>query len=142
MSDPLTNPNLTPVTTFNAIVGAFIQDARRWSKLSQRDLAQQCGVPQSSISRIERGSNACSVSMLDNICQALRVSASTLLVYVECCRNALEYDDVGVYTGSLAELKKSGYLIVSARAIVTYIDDDDDDAEWVPGNANTRKEDK
>lgn len=52
-------------------IGEFINMIRHQLKMSQSSLAQRAKVPQSTISRIEKGQKDCTTSMLINILEAL-----------------------------------------------------------------------
>ena len=52
-------------------IGRRIEDLRKQSGLSQRDLATRCGIAQSTVYRIEAGKFAVRIDLLESIASAL-----------------------------------------------------------------------
>ena len=52
-------------------IGRRIEDLRKQSGLSQRDLATRCGIAQSTVYRIEAGKFAVRLDLLESIASAL-----------------------------------------------------------------------
>ena len=74
-TNPVLGKDIDEVEEVSDIVGAIIE--RRHSlELSQRDLAKLCGVPHSSIARIESGKSSPNLSTLLKIFHQLRLSFS------------------------------------------------------------------
>lgn len=63
------------------IAGSWIAAARKRAGLTQKQLAERLGVPQSQISRIERNPDRTTVRTMKRIAAALNVEAGTLLSY-------------------------------------------------------------
>ena len=62
-TDPKIGKDLDEVEEISTIVGAIIQQ-RHNLELSQRDLADLCGIPHSSVARIESGKSTPNLSTL------------------------------------------------------------------------------
>ncbi len=72
---PKIGKDLDEVEEISAIVGAMIEQ-RRNLELSQRDLADLCGIPHSSVARIESGTSIPNLSTLLRIFKQLGLSLS------------------------------------------------------------------
>jgi predicted transcriptional regulator len=64
--------DIDEVEALSQIVGAMIEQ-RHYLKLSQRDLAALCGIPHSSVARIESGKTTPNLGTLLNIFQHLNL---------------------------------------------------------------------
>lgn len=74
-SNPEIGKDIDEVEEISVIVGAMIQQ-RHNLELSQRDLAKLCGIPQSSVARIEAGKTVPNLSTLLKIFNQLGLSFS------------------------------------------------------------------
>lgn len=72
-TDPEIGKDLDEVEEVSTIVGAMIQQ-RHNLELSQRDLAELCGIPHSSVARIESGKTTPNLSTLLKIFNQLGLS--------------------------------------------------------------------
>lgn len=72
-TDPEIGKDLDEIEEVSSIVGAMIQQ-RHNLKLSQRDLAELCGIPHSSVARIESGKSTPNLSTLLKIFNQLGLS--------------------------------------------------------------------
>jgi len=63
------------------IAASWIVQARRRAGLTQQELADRVGMPQSQISRIERNADRTTVRTLRKIANALNVNAAELLTF-------------------------------------------------------------
>ena len=81
-------------------VGEFIAAQRRSAELSLRQLAEQAGISNPSLSQIERGLRRPSAEVLQQLSKALRVSAETLYVRA----GILDPDDHGATSVEMAVL--------------------------------------
>ena len=72
-TDPKIGKDLDEVEEISTIVGAMIQQ-RHNLELSQRDLADLCGIPHSSVARIESGKSTPNLSTLLKIFNQLGLS--------------------------------------------------------------------
>ena len=72
-TDPEIGKDLDEVEEVSTIVGAMIQQ-RHNLELSQRDLAKLCGIPHSSVARIESGKSTPNLSTLLKIFNQLGLS--------------------------------------------------------------------
>ena len=72
-NDPEIGKDLDEVEEVSTIVGAMIQQ-RHNLELSQRDLAELCGIPHSSVARIESGKTTPNLSTLLKIFNQLGLS--------------------------------------------------------------------
>ena len=72
-TNPEIGKDIDEVEEVSAIVGAMIEQ-RHSLKLSQRDLAELCGIPHSSVARIESGKTTPNLSTLLNIFNQLGLS--------------------------------------------------------------------
>ena len=73
MYNPQIAEDLDEVEEISAIVGVMIEQ-RRLMHLSQRDLAQLCGIPHSSVARIESGKSIPNLSTLLKLLNRLGLS--------------------------------------------------------------------
>lgn len=74
-ANPAIGKDLDEVEEISAIVGAMIAQ-RHHLELSQRDLANLCGIPHSSVARIESGQSTPNLSTLLKIFNQLGLSFS------------------------------------------------------------------
>ena len=74
-SNPEIGKDLDEVEEISTIVGAMIEQ-RHSLELSQRDLAKLCGIPHSSVARIESGKTTPNLSTLLKIFHQLGLSFS------------------------------------------------------------------
>ena len=65
------------------IAGSWIAKARKTAGLTQKQLAQRMGVPQSQISRIEKNPDRTTLRTMKRIAAALSVDAAKLLTYAD-----------------------------------------------------------
>lgn len=70
---------MTPITTYPALVGSVLAQLRLRAKLTQGDLAKAIGIAPSTWSRIENGENSLSVEQLKLAADALKTSAPGIL---------------------------------------------------------------
>jgi len=68
--DPERGKDIDEAEEISAIVGVMIEQ-RHSLELSQRDLAELCGIPHSSVARIESGKSTPNLSTLLKICKQL-----------------------------------------------------------------------
>ena len=73
MTNPEIGKDLDEVEEVSAIVGAMIEQ-RHSLELSQRELAELCGIPHSSVARIESGKTTPNLSTLLKIFKQLGLS--------------------------------------------------------------------
>lgn len=71
------------MTTYPAVVGAFLAASRKEKGLSQSDLAEAVGLTVSTWSRIESGESALTIEQLAQAAQTLNLEPSALLRAVE-----------------------------------------------------------
>ena len=65
---------------FNQVeFGQRMQEARKLAGMTQEELADVLGIDKNHVSRLERGAKACSIDILVEISEALRVSTDYLL---------------------------------------------------------------
>ena len=57
-----------------------LREMRKKRGLTQVELAEACGVPQSTVSRIEAGTTAINLELLDALCDALECKPGNLIV--------------------------------------------------------------
>ncbi|WP_242952925.1 helix-turn-helix domain-containing protein [Butyrivibrio sp. TB] len=74
-TSPIIGNDIDEVEEISAIVGAMIEQ-RHNLELSQRELAQLCGIPHSSVARIESGKTTPNLSTLLKIFNKLGLSFS------------------------------------------------------------------
>ena len=72
-SNPEIGKDIDEAESVSKIVGAMIEQ-RHNLNLSQRDLAQMCGIPHSSVARIESGKSSPNLTTLLNIFEHLGLS--------------------------------------------------------------------
>lgn len=63
--------------------GCVLAEQRKKTKLSQEDLALECGLDRTYISLLERGQRQPSLKSLFAICAALKISPSEMLSIIE-----------------------------------------------------------
>ena len=110
------------VTTYPAIVGSLIVKARSEAGLRQDELAERAKVPQSTLSRIERGSTHLTLDQLRKIALALDIRPSHMVASAEevellLQRNGAEVKEV-VEPDSL---RRDAAIFLSGVALVTLI---------------------
>jgi predicted transcriptional regulator len=71
------------VERYRAGVAAAIRDRRVALRMTQADLARQCGIPQSHISRLESGQHIPSYLTLESLAKALRTNRAELERHIE-----------------------------------------------------------
>lgn len=74
-ADPVMAKKISETEEIIAIICA-LTDRRKALGLSQRDLAARCGLPQSSIGRMESGTTTPNLRTLLNVCRHLDLSIS------------------------------------------------------------------
>ena len=110
------------VTTFPAIIGAVFRHYRERNHMSQKALCDATGLPQSTVSRIEKGEVAAPIETLDQLARAMNVSLSLVLAEAETARGNLQNRGVQVRCGEKpADLLKQGLLVVGIAALVALI---------------------
>ena len=60
-------------------IGSFIQLSRKEKGLTQKDLAEQIGVSDKTISKWENGNSVPDTAILNSLCEALDISVNELL---------------------------------------------------------------
>lgn len=84
------------VTTYPAIVGSLITQARSEAGLRQEELAERARVPQSTLSRIERGSAHLTLNQLRKIAPALGRQPSQIVASAEQAELLLQMNGADV----------------------------------------------
>jgi len=74
-TNPVIGNDIDEAESISKIVGAMIEQ-RHVMNLSQRDLAELCGIPHSSVARIESGKSSPNLTTLLNIFSHLGLSLS------------------------------------------------------------------
>src|ERR1700749_3494780 len=82
-------------------IGDYIREQREQAKISMRQLAQQAGVSNPSLSQIERGLRKPSADILQQIAKGLRISAEALYVQAGILED--RQPDSGVRSALLAD---------------------------------------
>ena len=89
----MTNP--TTMTTYPAVVGAFLASKRKEIELSQGDIAEKVGLTVSSWSRIESGEAALTIEQLALAAKALSMSPGQLLMTIDAITVELSKKGIG-----------------------------------------------
>lgn len=110
------------MTTYPAIVGSLITQARTEAGLRQDELAERTGVPQSTLSRIERGSTHLTLNQLRKIAPALRRQPSEIVALAEKAEFLLQMN--GAEVKELVEpntIKRDAAIFLSGAALMALI---------------------
>jgi transcriptional regulator with XRE-family HTH domain len=110
------------MTTYPAIVGSLIAQARTEAGLLQEELAERAGVPQSTLSRIERGSAHLTLNQLRKIAPALGRKPSQIVASAEQAEWLLEVN--GAEVKEMIEpdaLKRDAVIFLSGVALMALI---------------------
>jgi transcriptional regulator with XRE-family HTH domain len=125
MSTPYQSPQISAhqqMTTYPAIVGSLITQARTEAGLRQEELAERAGVPQSTLSRIERGSTHLTLNQLRKIAPALGRQPSQIVALAENAEFLLQMN--GAEVKEVAEpntLKRDAVIFLSGAALIALI---------------------
>ena len=65
------------------MLGQILRETREAAGMTQEDLALTAGVDRSYVSQLERNLKSPTVSMLFRLCEALRISPSTVIARLE-----------------------------------------------------------
>lgn len=87
---------ITPATTYQAIVGRLLAQKRDLLKLDQAEVASAVGVTQPTWSRIERGTGTLSIEQLQRACEKLRWTPGGVLQYADTAKHQLERQGVSI----------------------------------------------
>ena len=110
------------VTTYPAIVGSLIAQARSEAGLRQEELAERAKVPQSTLSRIERGSAHLTLNQLRKIAPALGHQPSHIVERAEQAELLLQMN--GAEVKEVIEpdaLKRGAAIFLSGVALCALI---------------------
>ncbi len=119
-SHPISAPQ--QMTTYPAIVGSLITQARTEAGLRQEELAERTGVPQSTLSRIERGSAHLTLNQLRKIAPALGRQPSQIVASAENAEFLLQMN--GAEVKEVAEpntFKRDTVIFLSGAALIALI---------------------
>lgn len=123
-AQPQLPPISTPqhMTTYPAIVGSLITQARTEVGLRQDELAQRAGVPQSTLSRIERGSAHLTLDQLRKIAPALGRQPSQIVASAENAEFLLQMNGAEVKEAVEPDtLKRNAVIFLSGAALIALI---------------------
>lgn len=87
-------------TTYSTLIGWVLAQERGRARLTQAQLAQKMGLPQSSWSRFESGQGVLSIDQLDQAARHLGSTGKAVLEKAEHLRTALANQGVRVEPGS------------------------------------------
>lgn len=110
------------VTTYPAIVGSLIAQARSEAGLRQEELAERARVPQSTLSRIERGSAHLTLNQLRKIAPALGRQPSQIVASAEQAELLLQMN--GAEVKEVIEpdtMKRDAAIFLSGVALMALI---------------------
>lgn len=110
------------VTTYPAIVGSLIAQARSEAGLRQEELAERARVPQSTLSRIERGSAHLTLNQLRKIAPALGRQPSQIVASAEQAELLLQMN--GAEVKEVIEpdtMKRDAAIFLSGVALIALI---------------------
>ena len=110
------------VTTYPAIVGSLIAQARTEAGLRQEELAERSQVPQSTLSRIERGSAHLTLNQLRKIAPAIGRQPSQIVASAEQAEFLLQMN--GAEVKEVVEpdaLKRNAVIFLSGVALAALI---------------------
>ena len=113
------------MTTYPAIIGSLIAQARTEAGLLQEELAKRVGVPQSTLSRIERGSAHLTVNQLRKIAPALGRQPSQIVELAEQAELLLQVNGAEVKEVIEPDALKRGVVIflsgVALMALIAFL---------------------
>jgi transcriptional regulator with XRE-family HTH domain len=115
-------PAAQQVTTYPAIIGSLITQARTEAGLRQEELAERSQVPQSTLSRIERGSTHLTLNQLRKIAPALGRQPSQIVASAEQAEFLLQMN--GAEVKEVVEpnaLKRDAVIFLSGVALTALI---------------------
>jgi transcriptional regulator with XRE-family HTH domain len=114
--------SLHQVTTYPAIVGSLITQARIEAGLRQEELAERAGVPQSTLSRIERGSAHLTLNQLRKIAPALGRQPSQIVASAEDAELLLQMNGAEVKEVVESDaLQRDAVFFLSGIALIALI---------------------
>ena len=87
----------------NLIAGKLIKEYRKEKNIKLIEFAKKINMAQSSLSRIENGTQELSISVLTNICEGLNISVSEFFLKLEGKKEFLD-SNVELSTASSAEI--------------------------------------
>lgn len=110
------------VTSYPAIVGSLIAQARSEAGLRQDELAERARVPQSTLSRIERGSAHLTLNQLRKIAPVLGRQPSQIVALAEQAESLLQMNGADVKEVIEPDaLKRDAAIFLSGVALTALI---------------------
>lgn len=101
------------VVTYNALVGYEIEKMRKEAGFDQAHLAQQAGISQPVLSRLEKGKASITIDQLFVICKALGQKPQNVLERVE--RNVIAINnEESVQITTSKEVENTGGILAGA----------------------------
>lgn len=108
---------LQATTTYPAIVGRVIAEARKHQKLTQGQLAQEMGINQPAWSKIERGQTAMTIEQLAEVAPLLGYSPSQLLKQADLAAQHAENEGVQVESRRVGSGEPAAVALIGAAAL-------------------------
>lgn len=109
---------MSQTTTYNVLVGYYLQECRVEKGLDQAVLAEMAGMSQPVLSRLEMGKASIKADQLFEVCNALGVLPSSLLAKVESNIEAIDHEEsIEVKTSKDA----AGKVLLTGAAIVAVL---------------------
>jgi transcriptional regulator with XRE-family HTH domain len=104
---------LKPATTYPAIVGCLLAEARGKRGLDQAALAAKVGISQSTWSRIERGDSSLTVEQLYRAARALGQRPSDILKAADVAAKGLTHSGIRIHDTRLDDAIQQGLAVIA-----------------------------
>lgn len=114
-------PALKPAVTFGSVLGQTIVKRRKLMKLSQGEAAQAMRLPQSSLSRLERGTAMFTVPQLRRAAAPLKTRVSQLILEAEAGEAALSKKGVTVLDEEPPEEDRGRWVWIATEEIAQVV---------------------
>lgn len=113
----MSNDNLKPATTYQAIVGRILVGLRKNAGIGQDQLAEAIEITQSTLSRVERGESALTVEQLARAAQRLGDKASHILSMADTAVEELSAQGINVQYGRIRSGVDTGLVLIGVAAL-------------------------
>ena len=134
---------MKPAAKFGAVLGQVVVKKRKQLKLTQGKAAEKMGLPQSSLSRLERGSANFTVTQLRRAAGALKTEVSQMFLEAEAGETVLAKKGVKILDEEPPERERHRWIWVAPKEIeqtVATIRLRSDSYMWNPGAKKKHEE--
>ena len=108
---------MKPATKFGVVLGQVVVKKRRQLKLTQGKAAKEMGLPQSSLSRLERGAANFTVTQLRRAAGALKTEVSQMFLEAEAGEIVLVRKGVKILDEEPPEKERNRWVWVAPKEI-------------------------